>query len=134
MQTYQEECVCHESVTEHSPTYPTSCSLAAVGDGSNRNGNNDTDEFVARVSHQIVDLALRVDVQEVPSQPKQNKLQDDDNAGVAESNTEQLGLKLSVQTRDHRGKQDVSCEGHHRDVNVRAVDVVPRRQERCATA
>ena len=104
MQTYQEECVCHESVTEHSPTYPTSCSLAAVGNGSNRNGNNDTDEFVARVSHQIVDLALRVDVQEVPSQPKQNELQDDNHAGVAESDTEQLRLELSVESRNHCGK------------------------------
>jgi hypothetical protein len=134
MRTYQEECIGHESVTEHSPPYPASCSLTAIGDGSNCNRDNDTDEFVARVSHQVVDLALRVDVQEVSSQPKQDKLQDDYNAGVAESDTKQLRLKLSIESRDHRRKQDVCGEGHYRDVNVGAVDVVSRRQERCAAA
>ena len=65
MRTYQEKCVRHESVAEHGPSHPASCSLAAVGNGSNGNGDNDTHEFVARVSHQVVNLALRVDVQEV---------------------------------------------------------------------
>jgi len=134
MWTYQEKRVRHKSIAEHSPSYPASRSLAAVGNGRNGNGDDDTDKLVARVGHQIVDLALGVDVQEVSSQPKQNKLQDDDHARIAESDAQQLRLELSVESCNHRGKQDVRCEGHYRNVDVGAVNIVPRRQERCTAA
>lgn len=84
MKTYQEKGVRHESVSKNSPADPSASALSAVGDGGDSNGDNDTDELVARVRDQVVNLALGVDVEEVPSQPKQDKLENDDHAGIAE--------------------------------------------------
>lgn len=125
--TYQEERIGHESVSKDCPTDPSSGSLAAVGNRRNGNGDDDADEFVARVGDQVVNLTLGVDVEEVPSQPEQDELEDDDHTGVAECYAEQLGLEFAVETGDHGGKQDVGGEGHDGDVHVGAVDVVSWR-------
>ena len=125
--TYQEERVGHESVSKDRPANPSSGSLAAVGDCRNGNSDDDADEFVARVSDQVVDLAFGVDVKEVSSQPEQDELEDDDDAGVAECDAEQLGLEFAIEAGDHCGQKDVCGEGHDGDVDVGAVDVIPWR-------
>lgn len=125
--TYQEERIGHESISKDRPTDPPSSSLAAVGNRRNGNGDDDADEFVAGVSDEVVDLAFGVDVEEVPSEPEQDELEDDDHTGVAECYAEQLGFEFTVETRDHGGQQDIGREGHDGDVHVGAVDVVSWR-------
>lgn len=132
--TYQEECIRHESVPKHGPAHPAAGSLSTVENGGDGNGHDYADEFVARVCDQVVDLAFRVDVQKVASKPKQDELQNDDHTGIAESDSQQLGLELSVQSCNHGRKQDICGESHDRDVDVRAVDVVPGGQERRAAS
>lgn len=127
--TYQEERIGHKSVSKDRPADHSSGSLAAVGNRRNGNGDDDADEFVTGVGDKVVDLAFGVDVEEVPSQPKKNELEDNDDAGVAECDAEQLGLEFAVKTGDHCGQQDVGCEGHDGDVHVGAVDVVSWREE-----
>ena len=125
--TYQEERIGHESVSKDRPADHTSSSLTTIGNGRNGNGDDDADKLVAGVGDQVVNLALGVDVQEVPSQPEQDELEDDDHTGVAECYAEQLGLEFAVETSDHGGQQDVGREGHDGDVHVGAVDVVSWR-------
>jgi hypothetical protein len=127
--TYQKERIGHESVPEHRPADHSSGSLAAVGDRRNGNGDDDADELVAGVGDQVVNLALGVDIEEVPPQPQKNQLEDDDHAGVAECYAEQLGLEFAVEAGDHGGQQDVGCESHDGDVHVGAVDVISWREE-----
>lgn len=133
-ETYQEKGIGHKSVAEHSPAHPSSGALSTVGDGCDGNCGNDTNELVTGIRNQIVNLALRVDVEEVPSQPKQYKLKNDDHASIAERDAQQLGLELSIQACDHCGEQDVGGESHDGDVDVGTVDVVSWRQEGCAAA
>jgi len=123
-ETYQEERICHESVSKDRPADPTSRSFAAVGDCRNGDGDDDADELVAGVGDQVVDLAFGVDVEEVASQPEQDELEDDDHTCVAECYSEQFRLEFTVQAGDHCGKEDVGCESHDGDVDVGAVDVV----------
>jgi len=132
-ETYQKERVCHESVSEDRPADHSSGSLAAVGNRRDSDSDDDADEFVAGVGDQVVDLALGVDVEEVPPQPEKHEFKYDDDASVAECDAEQLGLEFAVQAGDHGGQQDVGREGHDGDVHVGAVDVVSWGEERgCA--
>jgi len=125
--TYQEERIGHESVSKDGPADHSSSSLTAVGNCRNGNGDDDADELVARVGDQVVNLAFGVDVEEIPSQPEQDELEDDDHTGVAECYAEQLGLEFTVETGDHGGQQDVRRECHDGDVHVGAVDVISWR-------
>ena len=147
--TYQEESVGHERIAKHSPSDPSSCAGAGIHNTADANCDNHTDELVARVCHEIIDLALGVDVKEVPAQPENYQFENNDDTGIGESDAEKLRLKFAVEASDEGRKEDVGDESHDGDVHVwhlvscqsgglkggsrltRRVDILSRRQKLC---
>ncbi|KAJ8610738.1 hypothetical protein MRB53_038380 [Persea americana] len=127
--THQEERICEESVGEHRPPCPSSGAFASIERRSDSNGDDDADELVAAVGHEVVDLAVAADVQEIPTEPEHDQLQQDDNACVGEGDAKQLRLEFAVQARNQGGEQNVGDECHGGDVHVGRIDIFARREE-----
>lgn len=123
IRTYQEERIGQICIGEDPPSDPASCAFPAVEDGCNRNGENDTNKLVSAVGHQVVDLALAADVQQVSAQPQHHQLKQNDDAGVAEGDAQKLWLKLPIEACDQCRQQYVCDEGHERDIHVGRVDI-----------
>ena len=133
-ETYQEEGVCQERVGEDGPANPAAGSTTTVPRFGNGKRDDDADELVAGVGDEVEQLALAVDAEEVHDELEEDDFGDHHHEGGAGDGAQQLGLEGAAQPRQQRVQQDVRHECHQRDVHVRAVDVLARRQEEALLA
>ena len=80
-ESYQKESVGHECIPEHGPAYPSARALAPVQDLGYDECDDHPDEFVARIGHQVEQLAVVADVQYVGPKLQPQYLQQDDHEG-----------------------------------------------------
>ena len=127
--THEEEGVSQVSVGKDRPANITTSTLAACHDSSQSNGEDDTDEFVARISDQIQPLRLIRDVQEVGTELEKQKFDDDNGKGIGSGHAEQLWSEGALQTGEQGGQENVGNKGHDWNVHVGTVDILTGRQE-----
>ena len=97
---YQEESVSHESVGKHAPAKPAARPTACVEHSAQCDCCDYTDKLVPRVCHEVIDLRLRIDIEEVTAGPESEELKEDDDKGGREGSTKQLRLEFAVEPSD----------------------------------
>lgn len=127
--TYQKESIGKESVKKHYPPNPATSPLPGSQDLRRHQCSDDPHEFVSRVRHEIQQLGLVVDTQNIHGQLQTQNLKQDHRNGRRGGRSKKLRMEITPEARQHRRKKDIRDQRHDRDVHVRRVEVIPRRGE-----
>ena len=127
-ETYQEQRVGQEGVDKQRPPSPATRPLAAINDLGDADGHDDAHKLVARVRHQVQQLRLVGDAQQIAAQLQPQDLDNHRHQRRRRNVPKQFRLELALQPGDEGLQEDVRHQRHDGDVHVRTVDVVARRQ------
>lgn len=78
---YQKKCIGQKSIGEDGPADPTARTAALIERLAEHQGDDDADEFVARIGHEVEQLRLVADGQKIAAELEGQDLDDDDRKG-----------------------------------------------------
>ena len=90
---YEKKCICEESVGKDGPSCPSTSTSAPVQDLRDHEGDNHAHEFVARVCHQIEQLAVIADTQNIRPKLQPQDLKHHDHESRSGRQAHDLGVE-----------------------------------------
>lgn len=127
--TYQEECVGQVSVDKNRPANPASSSTPGGEDLRRNQSSNNSHKLVSGVGHQIQQLRIVVDAENVHGHLQAQDLKDDHCNRRGGNRAQKLWVEVPTESSQQYRQENVCHHSHNGDVHIGRVEIVSRGEE-----